>query len=64
MVLGERGQKAVENLRRGSDEMEVRGQGKETALWMRGEEATLRRVSEGGEWWEKGEWGEFEKKNG
>ncbi len=36
VVLGERGQKAVEDLRRWSEEMEVRGQWKEAALWMRG----------------------------
>ena len=41
--------------------MEVRGQWKEAALWMRGG-ATLRRVNEGGEWWEKGEWGELREK--
>ena len=41
--------------------MEVRGQWKEEALWMRGG-ATLRRVSEVGDWWEKGEWGEFREK--
>ena len=49
------GQKAVEDWRRWSGEMEERGQGKEAALWMRGG-ATLTWVSEGGEWWEKGEW--------
>ena len=46
---GEGGQKrrkkAVEDLRRWSEEMEVRGQWKEAALWMRGG-ATLRMVSE------------------
>ena len=49
-------------MRRKSDEMEERGQGKEAAFWMRGGGATLRRVSEGGEWWEKGEWGELREK--
>ena len=55
-----RGQKAVEDLRRWSDEMEVRGQWKEAALWQRGG-ATWRRMSEGDEWWEKGERGVFER---
>ena len=41
--------------------MEERGQGKEAALWMRVGE-TLRSVCEGGEWWEKGEWGELREK--
>ena len=36
--------------------------GKEAALWMRGGGAILRRVSEGGEWWEKGRWGELREK--
>ena len=35
VVLWERGQKAVEDLRRWSDEMEVRGQGKEAACGRR-----------------------------
>ena len=30
---------------------------------VRGEGATLRRVSEGGEWWEKGVWGELREKD-
>ena len=46
-------------MRRWSEEMEVRGQWKEAALWIRGGGATLRRMSEGDERWEKGEGGSF-----
>ena len=63
-AVGEGGQetrkKAVEDLRRWSEEMEVRGQWREAGWWMR-EGATLRRKSEGDERWEKGEGGIFER---
>ena len=58
VVLGERVDKRGRrrHLRRWSEEMEVRGQWKEAALWMRGGGgATFRRVCEGSDWWEKGE---------